>query len=193
MIEQIVKRRFELTIALSAAVIAAWIFLFYFPQKAKEQALIEERETIIKKLDLADMRLKEARTVTSNLNRIESKWSELRNCLVHPDNADEIIKRVRTIASRQNLKLLSVDLNFDPLLDKLGGEDLMLSISRIRLDVDGKGRYFDIGDFIGALEDEVLVAGIDKLELTYKQAINPKIDFSLGLEVFILSEEGESG
>ncbi len=181
-----------LTIALSVAVVVTWFFLLYYPQTGRECALIEERESIIRKLDLASMRLHEARTVTSSLSDIESKWDQLRSSLVHPDSVETIIKKIRTIASKQNLKLLSVDLNFDPLLDKIGGEDLMLSINRVRLDVEGKGRFFDIGDFIGVLEEEVLVAGIDKLELAYQELINPRIYFSLELEVFILSEEGET-
>ena len=192
MIQQIVKHRVVLTIALSVAVVVTWFFLLYYPQTGRECALIEERESIIRKLDLASMRLHEARTVTSSLSDIESKWDQLRSSLVQPDSAEAIMKKIRTIASRQNLKLLSVDFNFDPLLDKIGGEDLMLPINRVRLDVEGKGRFFDIGDFIGVLEEEMLVAGIDKLELAYQELINPRIYFSLELEVFILSEEGET-
>jgi len=59
------------------------------------------------------------------------------------------------------------------------------------LHLEARGRFFDIGDFIDALESKPLVAGVNRAHLTYQEATDPEIYLDLDLSVFIQSGEGD--
>ncbi|MCK4858605.1 MAG: hypothetical protein KAT58_11595 [candidate division Zixibacteria bacterium] len=177
--------------AISVALVLAWYLFLYQSQLNKESLLRAQQAAINEKVETARARLNKAASISTSFYEVAEKWQWLICDLVSPDSADKIINHVREVAESNSLTVLNMNINFDPLLVKVGtGREIYL-IDKVKLNMEGRGRFFAIGDFLTALDEEAIIASIDKVDFTYQEAATPEIYFRLSMQAFILSESGE--
>jgi len=148
-----------------------------------------EQESMQARLDAAESRLKQAGELQNSLSQSTSRWSEMRNTLVGPDSIETMLRYLGGLAKKKDLTVLNMDVSFDPLLNKLSNNQRSHAIDRINLDMSGRGRFFDIGDFVALLESDIVVANVSSIDLTYQQTANPEVYFDVNMEVFIVPGE----
>jgi Tfp pilus assembly protein PilO len=186
------SKRIYISVAISVALLTAWYLFGYHPQSAKMQSLNSEQESMHSRLDAAEARLKQAGELQSKLSESSNKWSQMRNALVGPDSVETMLKYLVGLAQRQNLTVLDLDISFDPLFWKLSNNQRSHAIDRINLDMSGRGRFFDIGDFVALLENDMIVADVVGINLTYQETANPYVYFDVNMEVFIVPREEQT-
>lgn len=187
---KIVKYRVWLAIGALAVITAAWYLLVFSSQLKTEAALKVEQQSLNEIIAAIEQHLCQAENITGNLCTVENRWNVLMENLVSVDHAELILERIRRVAETNKLNALNMNLNFDPMLKKIGTEGRKPCTDRIKIDMNGQGRFFDIGDFIDSLESDVIIAGIDNIKLIYQSSTDPEIYFAVVAEVFILSGEG---
>lgn len=172
----------------AALLLPLWYLLYYEPQLRHDKELAVQAETVRARIDAVQTRLRLAGAVTADLKRGRNTWVELSDNLVAPDQVDRLVSRLRNLAADYHLTVLNTKVDFDPLLDKVNRGDRIETVDIIGVQVEGRGRYFGIGDFIDSLDHQQVVAGVDDLELTYQSAADPEIYFQMSLSMFILPE-----
>jgi len=80
-------------------------------------------------------------------------------------------------------------LDFDPLLRKVGTDGHRTHTDKVIMEVEGQGRFFDIGNFIDALENDMVVAGVDRVNVIYQGSTDPEVYFRVLAKVFVLCAE----
>jgi Tfp pilus assembly protein PilO len=186
------SKRIYISVAISVVLLITWYFIAYRSQAAMMRALKSERESLQSRFDAAEARLKQAGDLQSTLAECNRKWCEMRKTLVGPDSIETMLRHLVSLAQGRNLTVLDVDVSFDPLLRKLADNRKTNEIDRINLDMSGRGRFFNIGDFVVLLENDIVVANVNSLDLTYQQAADPEIYFDMNMEIFIVPEEGQT-
>ncbi|MFH1894047.1 MAG: hypothetical protein ABIK83_15345 [Candidatus Zixiibacteriota bacterium] len=180
------SKRIYISLAASLILLIGWYFTFYQPQSSRMRLLKSEQESIGSRLSVAEAQLKQAGVIKTTMEESSDKWDSLRCSLVGPDSVELILGHLMQLAASEELTILNMDISFDPLLDKLDKGEESHHIDRIDVDIAGRGRFFDVGDFVALLEKDVIVADIDNIELVYQQTVDPEIYFDLQLEVLIV-------
>lgn len=183
------SKRTYIMFAASVALVIGWYFAIYVPQSSKMRALKDDQELVHGKLTSAEARLKQVGAMQSTLEECSSKWDSLRCNLVSPDSIETMLGHLMQLAKSEKLTVLDVDISFDPLLRKLADNEKRQLVDRIKVDISGRGRFFAVGDFISSLEDDIVVADVNSIELVYQQAVDPEIYFDLSMDVFIVPDE----
>jgi Tfp pilus assembly protein PilO len=191
MLSKIIKFRVLFVIAALAVITSAWYLMVFDSQMKTEAALKIEQQSLNETITAIERHLSQADNVTGNLHAFESKWNDLTENLVSVDHAELILDRMKKVAETNNLNAVNMSLNFDPMLKKVGTEGRKPYTDRIKIDMNGRGRFFGIGDFIDSLESDVIIAGIEDIKLIYEPSTDPEIYFAVVAEVFILSGEGD--
>jgi Tfp pilus assembly protein PilO len=191
MLSKIVKYRVWFAIAALAVITAAWYLLVFNSQLKTEAALKVEQQSLNETIAAIEQHLSQAKNITGNLCTVETRWNVLTENLVSVDRAELILERIRRVAETNKLNAVNMNLNFDPMLKKVGTEGRKAYTDRIKIDMNGQGRFFGIGDFIDSLESDGIIAGIDNIKLIYQSSTDPEIYFAIVAEVFILSGEGD--
>ncbi len=191
MLSKIIKYRVWLAIVALAVITAAWYLLVFSSQLKTEAALEVEQQSLYETIAAIERHLSQAGNVTGNLHTVETRWNVLMENLVSVDRAELILERIRRVAETNNLNAVNMNLNFDPMLKKVGTEGRKPYTDRIKIDINGQGRFFGIGDFIDSLESDVIIAGIDNIKLIYQSSTDPDVYFAVVAEVFILSGGGD--
>lgn len=166
-----------------------WYATIFKSQMSKEQVLQAELQETVDKIKSLEQRLNRAGAIAGELRRAESDWHRLTSSLVSADSADIILDRISAVAGSHGLTVHAKYLDFDPLLRKVGTDGLRSYTDKIILEVEGQGRFFDIGDFVDALEEDLVVAGIDRVSVVYQATIDPEVYFSVLAQVFVLCAE----
>ena len=191
MLSKIIRYRVWFAIIALAVVTAAWYLLVFDPQLKTEAALKVEQQSLYETIAAIEQHLSQAENITGNLLTVETRWNVLTENLVSVDRAELILERIRRVAEANKLNDMNMNLNFDPMLKRVGTEGRKPYTDRIKIDINGQGRFFGIGDFIDSLESDVIIAGIDNIKLIYQSSTDPEIYFAVAAEVFILSGEGD--
>ncbi len=191
MLSKIITYRVWFAIIALAVITAAWYLLVFDSQLKTEAALRVEQQSLNETIAAIEQHLSQAENITGNLLTVETRWNVLTENLVSVDRAELILERIRRVAETNNLNAVTMNLNFDPMLKKVGTEGRKPYTDRIKIDINGQGRFFGIGDFIDSLESDVIIAGIDNIKLIYQSSTDPEIYFAVAAEVFILSGEGD--
>ena len=174
-------------LALAVALPLLWFFLFYGPQRQHEQSLQTEFHSVEEQHRDVTERLQVASVLAAEKVEVEQHWHELTNCLYPADSAELLLQHLSSVATSHNLTVLERQLEFGPLLGKLGAKRSLGQIEAVSLKFSGRGRYLEIGEFLAALDREAVVAGIDAVEMQYRVAADPEVYFDLSLRVYLLT------
>ena len=188
---EVIKYRIWFATVALAVVAAAWYLLIFDSQLKTEAALKAEQQSLDEGIVAIKQHLAQAGNITGSLRAVEARWSNFTENLVSVDSAELILDRIRRYAETNSLNIVDVNLDFDPLLKKVGTNSKKPYTDRITIDVSGRGRFFGIGDFIDSLENDMIIADIDNIRLVYQASTDPEIYFAVVAEVFILSGEGD--
>ena len=188
---KIIKFRIWLAIIALVVVVAGWYLFIFDSQLKTEVALEAEQQSLNERIVAIKQHLAQAGKITGNLRTVETRWNSLTEHLVSVDHAELILDRIKRVAETNKLNSVNMNLNFDPMLKKVGTEGRKPYTEKITIDMNGQGRFFSIGDFIDSLESDVTIAGIDNIKLIYQPSTDPEIYFAVVAEVFILSGEGD--
>jgi len=180
------SKRIYISLAASLILLIGWYFTLYQPQSSRMRVLKSEQESIGSRISAAEAYLKQAGVIKTTMEKSSDKWDSLLCSLVGPDSIELILGHLMQLAASEGLTILNIDISFDPLLEKLDKGEESHIIDKIDIDVAGRGRFFDVGDFVALLEKDVVIADIDNVELVYQQTVDPEIYFDLQLEVFIV-------
>jgi hypothetical protein len=191
MLGLIAKHRVWCAVVALPAILLAWYLCIFGPQLRTEAELESERLSIREKISDIERRLGRAASITGEFRSIDSRWSRITEHLVTVDSAELILDHVRDIAETTRLSIAEIDLDFDPLLRKVGADGKKPYTDRVRVKMSGHGRFFDIGDFVDSLQNNAIVAAIDNVKLAYEASSDPEIHFGIAAEVFILSGEAD--
>lgn len=186
MIEGWHKQRFRITVAGVVLLIAVWLLGSYLPVEReldRNRNLLVEMKTkiagVAERLGYANSAAKGARTA-------RLQWREATRDLVEPDDAEQLLHRVRNLAQDAGLTVLDSRFDFMPLLERIGGPEPAEPIGRLGIRADGRGRYSAVGRFLDDLRCDAVVADIREVNLYHRPAIDPEIYFTVHLDVFIL-------
>jgi Tfp pilus assembly protein PilO len=171
--------------------IIVWYAFLLGPQLRTEAALEAEQLSFQGSIAALDERLRSAKSIAGDLRQIEARWNRFVENTASPDNVELILAHFRETAKRNGIKVLNADLSFDPLLKKLSTKEARSQLNKIRMKIEGRGRFIDIGDFIDSLENDMIVAGIDELKLKYQSASDPEIYFRVEADIYVLEGEGD--
>lgn len=180
------SRRIYISLASSFILLIGWYFVIFQPQSSRMLALKNEQEAICGRLTDSESRLKQAGLIRATMEESSDKWDSLRCSLVGPDSVELLLGHLVQLAASKGLTVLNLDISFDPLLSKLENGEKTHIVDGIDIKVAGRGRFFDIGDYVALLEQDAIVADIGNIELVYQQTVDPEIYFDLQLEVFIV-------
>jgi hypothetical protein len=179
--------RLGIILALAVALPLLWFFLLYGPQRQHELSLQAEFSSAEQQHRDVTERLQVASAVAAEKIEVEQRWHELTSCLYPADSAELLLQHLSSVAAGYNLAVLERQLEFGPLLGKLGARRSLGQMEAVSLRFSGRGRYLEIGEFLAALDREAVVAGIDAVEMQYRAAADPEIYFDLSLRVYLLT------
>ena len=179
------KYRLVLVIALAVVVPVVWYLLVYGPQRQTEQTLNGEMLAVQEQQQEVTARLALAKELATEKSEVERHWRQLTESLFPADSAELLLSYMNRLAQEYNLTLLDKELGFDPLLTKLAAQSQLGQIEAVTLDLTGRGRYFNIGEFLAALDREVVVAGVETIDLTHRAAADPEVYFDMSLRVYL--------
>jgi len=179
--------RLAIVVALAVALPLLWYFLLYGPQLQSGQEVEAELQSVQQEFTDVQARLALASKLAVEKEKAEKHWHTLTDCLYPADSAELLLQHLSKTAATYNIALLDKQLEFEPLLGKLGARTPLGQIESVPLTLTGRGRYVDIGEFVAGLDREIVVAGIDQLGLTYAAAADPEIYFEMSLRVYVLT------
>lgn len=183
------KHRMMLIVAAIPMLTLLWYVTVFESQLSEERILEAELQATLDKIESLEQRLSRAGAIAGEFQRAESDWNKFTSNLVSTDSADIILDRISAIADGQGLTVHAKYLDFDPLLKKVGTDGRRAYTDKVIMEVEGQGRFFDIGNFIDALEDEMVVAGIDRVNVIYQGSTDPEVYFRVLAQVFVLCAE----
>jgi hypothetical protein len=166
-----------------------WYATIFKSQMSEERILKAELQATVDKIKSLEQRLNRAGEIAGELRRAESDWDRFAGSLVSADSADIILDRVSAVAESHSLTVHARYLDFDPLIKKVGTDRHRSYTDKVIMEVEGQGRFFDIGDFIDALEEDLVVAGVDRVSVIYQTTTDPEVYFSVLAQVFVLCAE----
>lgn len=172
-------------------VIGAWYVIVFRQLSQREIDLSDKYTAAVETRNNLRQRLDMAPRIATQLKVAEHDWNSLTSELTVPDSAYKIRELVGKIAHDRDVSILRMDLDFAPLLNKVSQGENLSYVERVGLHLEARGRFFDVGDFIDALESKSLVAGVKRAHLTYQEAADPEIYLDLDMSVFIQSGEGD--
>lgn len=181
------KHRFVLTIALACALVAAWYLFIQKPYDNKALQLTTSLNEINSHLNMFEQDLGTAEQVANRSRSLQQTWDGLTIRLVSPESADEILQQIREAATRHGITVLDIDLDLGPILKQLSEPENDRPLSRVQVSLEGRGRYFNIGDFLCWLQCDITIAEIDEVRIHYRKAVDPEVYFSVATEVFVMS------
>ena len=183
------EHRAVLIIAVAALLLPLWYFFVYQSQIDKETVLNAERDSMMQRIKSVKKNIGETGAVAVNLRKMEMQWGQLAGHLAAPDSADQILHHIRDVARGNKLTILDAQLDMGKLYGKTSDNHNIASINKIELKLEGRGRFFNIGNFLDSLENDVSVADLEKLKLVYQRPIDPEIYFSMSVDIFVLPPE----
>ena len=83
---------------------------------------------------------------------VERQWHKLTSGLYPADSAELLLQHLGRIATSYDLTVLERQLEFGPLLSKLGSNRSLGQIEAVSLEFSGRGRYLDVGEFPGQVD-----------------------------------------
>lgn len=186
------QNRIIITVLATVLLGVLWYLLIFQSQlqeKSRTQNQIAEID-----FNRQDMRTRLAGlpSLSTEVQRYQQQWHNVTENLVLPDSGHLIKARVEGTARSHNLAVLTSKLDFEPLLTKVSTEQQMSRVERIEMHLEARGRFFDIGGFVEALEKEQMVAVIRNATVYYQQAANPQVYLNLDLDLFV-RREGVTG
>jgi len=181
------KHRFSLTTGLACALVAAWYLVVHVPKTNEAAQLKISIDDVSNHLSLYQQDLGTAEQVADSSRSLQQTWNGLTLRLVNPENADEVLTQIRQAASHHGITVLDIDLDLGPILKQLSEPTEQRPLSRVRVSLEGRGRYFDIGEFVRWLENDITIAQIDEVQIHYRKAVDPEVYFAVSSEVFVMS------
>ncbi len=179
--------RLGVILAVAVALPLLWFFLLYGPQRQYEESLQAEFASVEQQHREVTGHLQVASALAAEKVEVEQHWQELTSCLYPADSAELLLRHLSNVAASYDLAVLERQLEFGPLLGKLGARHSLGQIEAVSLKFSGRGRYLAIAEFLEALDREAVVAGIDAVEMQYREAADPEIYFDLSLRVYLLT------
>jgi len=173
--------------------LVAWWFLLYGPQLAESDGLRGRQINLEEQLVQIESKLERAKLLSRQVVDYESEWNRFTSSLFTTGNVDEILAELRRRGSGQDVRILDITLDFEPMIEKIGVTETKPLADLADLRMEGRGRFFAIGDFLDSLESEPAVAGVEFLKLAYQSSVDPEIYFEALVNVYVLTEEREDG
>jgi hypothetical protein len=193
MSRQMSKLRPLIPAVAAVLVILAWYLLFQRPHSGQAGSLGQQKAALIVQHKELQSQLEVARALAGDLHHAQSEWRQLTRGLVVPDSAEQLVEILQQVAADHDVTILQSGLTFDDLLQKVADGTAVNPIERVDLTITGRGRFFSICRFLSALDQQVIVAGVQDIDLTYRAAVDPEVYFDLNLQVFVLTTDGSAG
>ncbi len=187
-LDTVTEHGLELAIALVLILSVCWYFLVYDVQAESVRRL--QTEIVETNEEIAEVKrdLEKAANLRFEIEKYESDWQSFTSSLVSTENTEVVLNRLRSKADSHNVRILQSRFDFAPMIDKIGTGGTKPLADKARLLIEGRGRFFAIGDFLDTLESEPVIASVNFVELTYQQAVDPEIYFKARMDIFVLND-----
>jgi len=179
------KHRLTLTVGLACALVAAWYLFIQEPYVQKASQLTASLNEINSRLNMFEQDLGTAEQIANRSRSLQQTWDGLTIRLVCPESADEILQQIREAATRHGITVLDIDLDLEPILKQLSEPAYNRPLSRVQVSLEGRGRYFNIGEFLHWLQSDITIAEIDEVQIHYRKVVDPEVYFSVAAEAFV--------
>lgn len=178
----------ELALALILILSVCWYFFVYDVQAETARQLLDEIDETNGEIAEVRRDLEKAANLRFEIEKYESDWQSFTSNLVSTENTEVVLSRLRNKADSHAVRILQSRFDFAPMIEKIGTGGPKPLADKARLLIEGRGRFFDIGDFLAMLESEPVIASVDFVELTYQQAVDPEIYFKARMDIFVLND-----
>jgi Tfp pilus assembly protein PilO len=171
-------RRFYLWIALPVVIIIAWVVFFYWPLAKETRLRKQEMAATIKEIEGADSELTATGTLLEKERQIKQSLTELYNRIPHLAELPDLMRWMVKKAKQDGLALEVVQGNVSA-LQGTGNSGVVHPVFEVRV----KGRFLDVGRFLGDLETRALFKGVTSARIAGDDRDNPIVLAKCALEL----------
>ena len=184
----VAEHSLEVALIAVVVIITAWYLVVYDHQTSSADDLQAKLASAEEEIDRVESDLREAAMLRSQIEEYESDWNRFTRSLVSTENTDVVLERLRTRAEDFDVQILKSQFDFTPMLMKIGTDAPKPLADKAELLLEGRGRFFSIGDFLEMLESEPVISSVNFVELAYQQTVDPEIYFKARMDIFVLND-----
>jgi len=182
----------EAAIIVVLVIATGWYFVIYDLQTAGVDDIKARIATMDDEIAEVESDLQRAASLRYEIDKYESEWENFTSSLVSTENTDIVLDRLRNQAEDYSVHILKSQFDFAPMLVKIGTDTPKPIADKAELILEGRGRFFAIGDFLEMLESEPVIADVKFVELAYQKAVDPEIYFKARMDIFVLNDLKEN-
>ena len=155
------------------------------PHAGKVQKFRAELEELNKQTTSIGPKMVELNSLNANLTKKKQRVAELEQVFSYKAEPAEIINQVSRQAKNEGLQIQTIRPGRDIALRTKGGS--IGEFRRLALDMGMRGRYEQLGEFLGELQQQPFYVRVDQLKVA-KGADQPQLlEIRLSLEIVVRS------
>lgn len=183
--------RAVLPVVILVGLIVGWYQLWYQPISRKIVSLGDASSQAEHRLQRYCRHLQTAHEVTSEYHSLNEQWARFQQSLTDPAKAEQVQQDLSGHAERYRLTMLDFGLDLKPLLEKINDPKWAENVSTVRITMEGRGTFSDIGEFLASLSDRPSISAVHTATLQYEQPAYPEVYFSVQLDVLMAGNRQE--
>jgi hypothetical protein len=163
-------RGLYLWVALPIAIVIAWAVLFYWPLATETRLRKQEMAAAGKAIENTERELMAVGTALDKERQVKQSLSELYSQIPHLSELPDLMRWMVKRAKQDGLALEVVQSTVSA-LKGTGSSGVVHPVFEVRV----KGRFLEVGRFLGDLETKALFKGVASASITADERDNPVV------------------